>query len=209
MPVEFWIVIGISVAVFVLGSIFRAGQEERRREAARPIRRSGESQPGPPRTDLDRFLQEVQSRRQAAEERTRQADDENPDRSAERRDSTPPLEVAPRPVPPPRPPRRRLQRPLLAPPPLRPPPAAPAELEIVDAIPVPAEKAPPPAAVAPLPAVPAAPPPPPLPAPKIVGERTVSPALAQLAVLLQSPQSLRTGIILREILEPPLCRRGR
>jgi hypothetical protein len=38
-------------------------------------------------------------------------------------------------------------------------------------------------------------------------KRALPPALAQLATMLRSPQNLQMSIVLREILDPPLCRR--
>ena len=78
------------------------------------------------------------------------------------------------------------------------PPAAPPVVLLPAAVPVVVE------AVVPAPA-----PPPPRTPPAPAARRTVKPLPASLAALLESPAALRNAIILREIFDPPLCKRPR
>jgi hypothetical protein len=190
------------MAVWILGSLMRGGMEERQRQQGRPNANNGpdRARPAPqrPANDLESFLREVHRRRQTAEP---------PPPEPERAESRP----KPRPAPPP----RRQPRP--APPPAtrRPEPRRnvdePVAVEVVRVqelppavLPVPPSAAFPAVAevVVPFAAAPlAAPPPAPRPAVK-----RPPPALAGL---LDSPAALRKAIILREIFDPPLCKRRR
>jgi hypothetical protein len=212
MDLWFLLILGIPLAVFILANLFRV-PEERRQEGPRPARGpiTPRSDPaGQPTTDLDRFLAEVQRRRQAGERQPASVPEPEPTASAER----------PRPPAPPAPPpaRRRPRAPMPPPPrrqvvavPVGPSalPPVPVTVEPAPALPAPPAPPPLPAAVvaAPVPAEPAAPPPPP-PPPTAKRGRTLSAGLAQLAAMLNSPQSLRNAVLLREIFGEPLCRRG-
>jgi hypothetical protein len=50
---------------------------------------------------------------------------------------------------------------------------------------------------------------PPVSRPFSAAERAATETRAQLVALLQSPQGIRTAMLLREVLDAPLCRRGR
>jgi hypothetical protein len=168
----------ILLAFWILVNLIRKTEEERRsrergtQDAERP---PAPSRPRRANTDIDRFLEEVNRRRQAGERKPRARPETRP--------GTPRIPV---PVPPPR---------LEAPPPIRPPvlQAVEAVLAIPVAQPVEAPKRP---AVVPARETKAAA------APRPAGPSAV------ILDLLRSKESLRAALILREILSPPLCRRG-
>jgi hypothetical protein len=64
-------------------------------------------------------------------------------------------------------------------------------------------------AEAPIPAPQWTPPPPPPGPPPAPGQAKPSAAPVSLGTLLRSPQNVRNAVLLREILDPPLCRRRR
>jgi hypothetical protein len=172
--------------------------------------------------DLDKFLQEIQRRRRAADERDRppQAEPQpQAERPPQKTIDRPPLSAdpgpRPRPPQPPRPavvpaqpPRRRPTRSV----PDQPPAARPVPEQRrprVGAEP-PLDVLPGPAAAVPVAVVVAEVAPPPEPTfPPTTRARQQSAALVQLAALLGSPQSLRAAIMLQEVLGPPVCQRGR
>jgi hypothetical protein len=46
------------------------------------------------------------------------------------------------------------------------------------------------------------------PAPGLPGKRTLAAPAARVLALLRDPRSLAAAVLLREVFEPPLCRRG-
>jgi hypothetical protein len=175
----FLIVMALIIALRILQSLFRSREEE-------PARK----QPRSRRSDLDRFLEEIERRRRQTEER----------RGME------PVSEVPTAVEPVRP-RPSVSPPRPAPPVHRPVPATipPPQVQpvILDVVPVrevqPSVTSPAPTAV---------PVPPPVPIHAIRTTRT--PAVQPpVRALLRSPQSLRTAFILREVFGPPLCRRNK
>lgn len=204
----FWSVVMIliiALGVMILGSLFRGSEPERKDG------RADDAAAGRPRrsaNDLDRFLNEIQRRRQAGG-RAPQPPAAEGGRPAERRSSRPPQAV---PVPTARPSEQSRRRP---PRPQTPSSRVPAPTPVVEAIrtalpplaePMVAQVVVPldrPPLAAPAAALPAAAPPP------SVRERARSPALTQLTAMLRSPRQMRAAIILREILNPPLSQRRR
>jgi hypothetical protein len=202
------LIVVVVEAVWILSSLFRGSEEERRPPAGRPAQRPGTTpnRTRPPATNVDRFLEEINRRRREAAER----------QSAQR----------PAPPPPARTPSRQ------GPPPTRPspPPAQrfpPVEVvarpqpRVVEAVAVVEERKAP--AAQPLPSR--------APAtsgtetfvpstvtdvrmavavtsPAPVGRATVSPVLAELLPLLRGRKSLRSAFLLKEIFGRPLCQRG-
>jgi hypothetical protein len=183
------ILFAISIAVWILSSIFRNREDEQRSSRSRSSA-----------SDLDNFLKEIERRKRQGE---------------------PPRErpAPPRAIPVP-PPRRATPPPRVPPSPASPPPVVrpivvpvkrvkavePVVLEVVEAAVPPAPSSP----TRRLPEVilvtPLPPPqkPEPSPAPAVVA----APATGKLLELLSTPQSLRTALLLREVLGPPVCRRG-
>jgi hypothetical protein len=181
-----WFVVGIlfaiSIGVWLLANIFRNRDEEQR--STRP-RRSP--------SDLDKFLAEIQRRKSQAE-----ASGERP---------TPPRAIPEPPprraAPPQRPPSPRppVVRPVVVPM-QRIESAPPVLLEVVEAVAPPQ----PPAASQRLPEVlPVSPQAPQPPAPPLAAAGALR--TGALRDLLRTPQSLRTVLLLREVLGPPVCRR--
>jgi hypothetical protein len=181
----------IVAAVLILSHLFGKVEQPPRR---RPPGPGGPAEGARPQSEIERFLEEVsRMKRRATEEATGQSSEEP------RLAPSPP----PRPAPPPVPPRvERLPRPVpatvrRAEPPTRERPAlavtvlspVPAPPPLVEAVLVPVQ---PPLALS-VPTSPLAP--------------RVSPAAAQLHSLLRSPQTLRTAVLLQEVLGPPRCRR--
>jgi hypothetical protein len=180
----------IAIAVWILSSLLRGSEDDRQVNRPRAGNGGRDPEAGPARrpvNDIDRFLQEVQRRRQS----------EPPTRTP-----PPPRPMPEAPVPSPR--SRRRAVPPAEFPPLRPAPPPPrmepVEVEAVVVVPAPVPVARP-AERAPRPPEP--PPPPPRPAPSV----PVSSAGGQLMALLRSPQTLQTAVLLHEILGPPRCRR--
>jgi hypothetical protein len=206
--------------VWILSSIFRGTEEDRRGQQRPPLtpRPPGApaSRPRPPATTVDRFLEEINRRRREA---------------AERQGATPtaqssaPASPKPRSEPP-----RRQPRPapsILSPQPTR--PGAPrrvptlevvvAEVQYPQVEAIDARRAPPAAKPAFRPA-PTAPPekvvvaevlavtPPPALAVPTPRSRPASRRAAQLIALLHNRQMLGNALLLHEILGPPLCERG-
>ncbi len=187
-----WLILLIPVAVSILSLLFRPTKEEPRRPnvpgrgpGPRPARRSV--------SDIDQFLEEINRRRREAAERRRAPEPVAvPIPPVEQRPVPPP----PRPVPPPvARPARRPERERALPPRVRPRVPEPERVivaeEVVVAVPVekPAEAA---GARITFP---------------IKRPRPTSRALEQIFPLLRDPQGLRSAIVLREILDGPVCRR--
>jgi hypothetical protein len=197
----------LALVVWILGTLMRQDEDPRVRQRQRRPGMEGPFGPGrQPVSDLDRFLTEARRRRELAEKGLPVPPPPAP-APPPRRPPTP----APRPRPTgptpsrsaaPPPPRRQRDEPMTvvkapAPRPARqdqpkgpipvllPVPQAEVAVEVVSAMRVPV------AAPEPTPAAP------------------VSPAVAQVLVLLRSPQSAATAFVLREILGPPLCLRRR
>jgi hypothetical protein len=213
----FWLLPVIALGIWILSNLLTNREEEKR--PARPVRRpaagdeSGRPQQ-PVLTDLDRFLQEVNRRRQAAEARAANPAQARPPVPApvpiaERPARVPRPEPAPprvRPVPTSQPARRSTPRPS---PPVRrsstrdePPLALPVEVVVArasDRVPERAAIIFPAAAPAPV-----APPNSPEEAPPPVRRSQSSGSLREL---LTSRDSVRTAIVLREIFDPPLAAR--
>jgi hypothetical protein len=242
---EVWIVPIIAIAVWILGSLMKGTEPERAPDrSGRPGGpRPQPGEPGAPRPrapgDLDKFLQEIQRRRRAAEERERPPQPEpqpQAERPPERTIDRPPLSAQPGPRP--RPPQPRPAQPAPAPrrrpvrsvpdQPTSPPVARPVseprrprvparEVPVeppLDVLPVPPRLQPPltpaPAPAPPVAVVVAEVAPPPEPTfPQAAQARRQSPALEQLVAFLKSPQSMRAAIVLQEVLGPPVCRRRR
>jgi hypothetical protein len=179
----------IALGVWILGTLFKSGEDERNKKAG--ARRGGSPGRGParrPATDLDRFLEDARRRREAEERRQ----------------------------PPPPPPRPTISRPPLSERPPRPreAPPRPAPVvrreEIVVAVPVIRAVVEPdlPEAVPVAPRVqPSAEPAPA--APTTTRDTRLSPIVQQVRALLSKPQSAGTAFALREILDRPLCKRRR
>jgi hypothetical protein len=229
---ELWLVPLVAIGIWILGTLLRgsnASNEEK--EASRQMGAGGprdrpgmgdrQRRPAQAGGDLDRFLREVQRRKQGGEARPAQAARPLPvARPVEPRRPAAPPRVEPlprataRPAPAPPAPRRPAPRP---PAPSRQPAARPRFEEPIPVVEIVEE-----AQAGPVwqgTAVPSAP-------VQVVSVATearltsqqafdlgrgkgVSPALAQLAALLRTPQGLRNAMLLREILAPPLCHRQR
>lgn len=177
----------IALGVWILGTLFKSGEDEKmKRGVRRPGSGAGRGPSRRPVTDLDRFLEEARRRREQ-EERPKPP----PARAPVAR---PPLRE--------RPSRVSDTPPRVAPPVIRAP-------EIPVAVPVarPIEQ---PALVEPVvaatPTREAAPPPPPAPMPR---PAPTSPILQQVRSLLSKPQTAGTAFVLREIFDRPLCQRRR
>ena len=214
---EVWFALIVAAAVWILGHLLRqSAQNEERRDQARPgpgERRAPGRPPGgaprqpPARSELDRFLQEVNRRKQLAEqqERAQQGSAAPPERRP----------VRPRTVTIDRPPPRRVAEPIPEVIPVEPARSRPAVARRAEPAPVlelaQAEALP--ATV--LPVTPAA---------SVAGQVTLgtatafpptrrkagsSGALRQLGTMLRSTDNLRAGLMLREILDRPLCQRRR
>jgi hypothetical protein len=210
---EFILILLVPLGVWIFSSIFKSDDE---RPAARAAPGSRPSPQRRPVTDLERFLEEARRRRELAEKRQAEESDKKarPAPRAESRANPLPERRTVRPAPP-QPARRSVDSPIAR------TVRAPVLLEaIAEPLPtvVPAARTDPPRADVPrsetvvLPVqVPVAMLVEPLAPAARVGPATKapSPALVQLAQLLQSPRSAGTAIVLREIFDRPLCRRGR
>jgi hypothetical protein len=179
----------IALGVWILGTLFKGGEDERfKKLGRRPGNGVGRTPPRRPVTDLDRFLEEARLRREAEERR--QALPPPPPRSVV---SRPPLRERPS---------QPREAAIRAVPPIR-------RAETPATIPVGRAVAEPPRAEPILlePAAEAAPAPPATPVTR--REERSSPLLRQVRSLLKAPQSAGTAFVLREIFAPPLCRRHR
>jgi hypothetical protein len=192
---EVWAALIVGAAVWIIGQLLRqsADDDPKKRPPARPqpTDRPNRPRPASGTTDLDRFLQEVQRRKQMAE--------------GHGKPPPPPKKPQPQRRPPPRnvpdvlptrtPGAERWAQPAVVEvvpvqtPPARVPAPAPVQ-EVVAAVVVPGE-------VQPM-ARRAFPPP---------RKTEMSPALAQLQKLMASRDSLRAAVLLQEVLGPPLCHR--
>src|SRR5262245_29426179 len=229
----FWLVPIVAVVLLIIGGVMRGmaqaqeeqqKQQERKKRPPLPPRPAGA--PVPPRpaasggNELDRFLQEVQRRKRGAEPRP-----------AEPIPVAQPVEPRPRPAarppvppPPPRDPVPVARRPRVEEPSPRPRPRPGRRDDIPTVLPV--EEAVPVVEVAeerhtpkwePRTVRPAEPLAPVKPQtadqayttakPATIAKVPLSPALVQLRDLLRTPQSLRTAVMLREVLGPPRCQR--
>lgn len=192
---EIWLVPLIAMAVWILGALMRGGKQEKRPAAPEPGRgNGGEGGRAPqPNTDLERFLEEVQRRRQAAEPA-----EPREQQAAEGRARSEPSGGRP------------YSSPSRRPRPARPPRPRP---QVEDALPLEVD---PVVRSEPLMVLPVAAPPigvslaveaatsrPPRPAQERAQLR------GPLTAMLKSSESLRTAIALREIFDPPLCKRRR
>jgi hypothetical protein len=176
----------IALGVWILGTLFKSGEDDKTKKGVRrPIGASGRTSGRRPVTDLDRFLEEARRRREM-EERPKPPPLPPPARATVAR---PPLRE--RPIPP------REAPPHVAPPVIR-------SAEAPIAVPI-ARLAEPVLAVAPALDVP----PPPPPAPITTRDARPSPILQQVRSLLSKPQTAGTAFVLREIFDRPLCRRRR
>jgi len=186
------LIVLVPLLVWVLSTIFRGADEAQ--APRRPPAADGAplAVPRRPANDLDRFLQDAQRRREKAARKMAEAAEEAP----------PLFDLAPAPPPPPpapppapkapepRPrvdePRPRRERPLAERAEARPAPAPRPE-------PRSAQTAP--AQLPPVAAIPS--------------RRPAGPVLARLAGLLRDRGSLAAGLMLREVLDRPLCQRRR
>ncbi len=175
----------IAVAAWILTTILRG-------EGSRPVRREPAALGAKSRpegtTDLDRFLEEVNRRRRAADERRAPPAVEMPPAV----EAPPPTPPVPRPRPAPTPP--SIGRP--APRPAEVPPPAVVPVLVVGVVDDKSIASPP--AVRDVPAIGAAPEPPSLQPATVAGN---------LRGLMRSRETIRTAVILQEILGPPRGRR--
>jgi hypothetical protein len=210
--------------VWILSSIFRGTEDDRKGQQRPPLTPRAPGASGPPRTQrppattVDRFLEEINRRRREAAERQTPAGQIRPQVPVPGR----PRSLEPRPEPPRRQPR---PAPAVVTPPLARPPAPgrlPAEVVVTEVQYPQVEEI---EARRPRPAVkpassPAASPPEKVvaaevievrPRPDKAATRQTRPAparAAQLMAMLQNRQTLRNALVLNEILAPPLCERG-
>jgi hypothetical protein len=176
-----WLIPVIILLIWIINHVLRGNEE------ARPANRpEGEARaPRRPATEIDRFLDEVNRRRRQAAERGQAPASRPTPAPAKVATRQPPRPPAVRPASTP-----RVKRPLHER--VKEPPTV--EAVVIEAL----------AAAPPLPETPAFPPPPP---PGAAGP-ALPPVVNQLSALLETPDSLRTAIMLREILGPPRCRRN-
>jgi hypothetical protein len=205
---EIWLALIGAAAVWIVGHLLRQGaqadekgDQARQGERRPPGRPPGAGPRQPPRTELDRFLQEVNRRKQMAEERGR------PPQPAARSERRP---VRPQPAPAERPPARRMVEPIQEVIPVEPPRPQLDPTRRVEPAPVVALADPDPrsaggTAAAPAPvllaAVPTAFPP--------TRRQAQSPALRRLGAMFRSKENLCAAMMLREILDRPISHRRR
>ncbi len=198
-----WLILLIPVAVSILSLLFRPPKEEPR--PGPRMRPNAQEGPGnrPPRrsvSEIDQFLEEINRRRREAAERRRASEPTPlPVPPPEAKPVPPP---PPRPVPPPVSKPRRPERPRPVPPRRREPVPEVVRVVVPEPAPLPFQEPP-------LPALPAEVPALPLPTFLESYRRPPSLALVQLAPLLSSMQTLRSAILLREILDRPISQRPR
>jgi hypothetical protein len=211
---EVVLILLVPLGVWILSTVFK-GEDDR--PGVRPAggRPTAQRRPATDKSDLERFLEEARRRRELAEKR-QQPQAEKPVRPEPERKPLPVPAPERRPARAPTPPRRRqVEAPTARatrPPVLLQP--------VPDALPVflPVQRVETPR-VEPQPAEPVVLPVPtaatialdPLPPPtRGVGVKTApSQTLTQLAALLASPRTAGTAMILREVFDRPLSRRGR
>jgi hypothetical protein len=193
-----WAALIVGAVIWMIGQLLlRNNQDEKRGQAAPGPegRGPGQRRPSIASTELDRYLQEANRRKQSAEQRARA--------QGERRSAPIPPARAAMEAPPVTGPGRAA-----SPPPVRrqPPPSLAQAAStgtrlrrpIEDDMPVVLE------------VVPMAEPGPPLPAAVPAGPaRSASPALRQLVAMLSSRDNLRAAVLLREVLDRPMCHRRR
>ncbi len=195
-----WLFPVVLMIVWIVASLLRGSEEERPRKRTRSLpggQRPAQDEPARRGTsDIDRFLEEVnRRRRQAAERRPAAASRERPS------GGIPTATIFPAPSRPQSPTRPQVEQPR-AKPPLgrrveRIPLAEP--VGIADVLPV---------AVAVQPSLRQSPPlASSMPAPMVQPAEAPAQAFADLFALLRAPESLRSAVMLREILGRPLCRR--
>jgi hypothetical protein len=214
-PWELWAALIVGAAVWIVGHLLKnsVAAEEEKRKLSRPP--GAEDRPlGQPRrpaagsSDLNRFLQEVNRRKQTEEQRTRAAEarpvaaaaprssvDAPLEARVERAPSPPPVRRPPRetiPLVRPRQPGRRAERDVTI---------VPEALAVEPALPVALAVGALPTVLPALPAKAGAVRPPPV--------KSLPPGMGQLATLLRSKGGLQAGILFGEILAPPLCHRRR
>jgi hypothetical protein len=181
----------IALGVWILGTLFKTGEDDKmKRGVRRPGSVAGRGPSRRPVTDLDRFLEEARRRREQ-EERPKPPPAPPPARASVAR---PPLRE--------RPTRPRETPPRVAAPVIR-APEAPVALPVARPIEQPAFVEP----------VVAATPPRDVPSSSTPAPATrpvpTSPILQQVRSLLSKPQTAGTAFVLREIFDRPLCMRRR
>jgi hypothetical protein len=193
-----WLIPLVVVFVIILSTLARITQEEKKRLPPRP-RPGGEGDgPGRPRrspSEIDRFLQEVNRRRREASEHARPVVKERPvtrrpvSERPVRRETPSPSQDIPSAVPPT--PRTPTPAPVVLMPTTQP---SAVVAEVVAAKPSPAAPA---GSVTPGPSA------------AVVAAKPQTPTAVHLRQQLKNPQTLRTALVLREVLDGPLCRRRR
>lgn len=194
----------IAMAVWIIGSLMRGSIEEKKRNESRPASGNGGSPTSRPSrqkqpNDLQQFLEEVQRRRQTSEQQPAEAPPE-PSRPG-------PEPIERRPKPRPAGQQKRQPRPSAPSPTRRPRPRATNEPGVVDLVVVEETRmveAQPPLAIPVAGAIVPMAVPPPAPVVSRDREKNLSPSLV---ALLRTREALRNAIILREIFDPPLCKR--
>jgi hypothetical protein len=210
VPWEALIIPLIALAVWILGAIFRGGEQQQERERRpRPGPEGGRARPPRrPTSELDRFLEEARARRKPAPPVETERSQPEPVMLEAVPVETPPEK--PRERPPPSPERRPKPRPPVA---TTTPVAPPVRVPVAQPLTMPA------------PVVPAPPPPGPVmemagPTQKPQGEpapaisvpptrlRRPSAAALKLLEMLRDKQSLATAVMLREVFDRPVALRG-
>jgi hypothetical protein len=196
MPWEILIIPLIAFGAWILSTIFKDNEADKNKA---PRRLDGTRAPRRP-TQLDAFLDESRRRRDMPPEmQTRQ----EPPKPAPP-PAPAPVQRRPTPGPRPAPPRRNV--PVLATIIEEPPPKPDVRRAAV------VEKAPPPVPVPtpapPAPGTPTALPAPP-PAPVLRRERPPTPVLRDVVRMLRGPRTAAAAVVLREVLDRPLCMRRR
>jgi hypothetical protein len=180
-----WVVAVAAIAIWIITSLIRHSEDDSPRER-RPVSPGGARPPGEgtprPVPEVERFLEEIDRMRRRTAEEQRQG--REPVRKRPDAAGVPPVRRQPAPA------RSRLPAVVL---PESPPPKAERQSPVtLQAVAV----------------EPAAPPVTPLVTPA-TGPRPQSRAAAQLLAMLAQPESVRTAILLQEVLGPPRCRRKR
>jgi hypothetical protein len=218
-----WLIPLIAIAVWILSQL-AGNQQQTKRPSPRPFPPRDPEQDPRSRApgDLEEFLESMKRRKEAEEQTAAERERAERERAAADRAVAQPVLIAeevvpPRASPPPlprpveqrrksvpvgnkKPPRRT--EPVIV---IEPPP-------VVRTVPMPMPAAAPAVTLATLPAVPAVPATPPaIHRPEALPAKTSLPPVARMVRdLLKSRQTLAAAILLREVLDPPLCkRRGR